>query len=263
MNYYQIKTKYSKKIKKINPNWDLAFLSSTNSLNLKYLDGYFKEMQKDFSFKGELPSLKAFKANLNRNYKGLDKESWIFVINNRQPIACLNYDLIAINKKLYCGLIIFIDVHRGYREHGLGHLLLRLLSEMIKSEVENRNADLLGYFAEVNDPKKMSPKELKADFKRSGIKTTERLLFWSKLGFKKLDFNYIQPSLGFGSVKYLSLIFKGSGLVKSLESPIIIRYLKEFTAFTISNKREAARDEDLKTMAKELRSKGEIKLIKI
>jgi len=51
--------------------------------------------------------------------------------------------------------------------------------------------------------------------------------------------------------------------MKYLKSHIIIQYLKEFTAFTISDRYQAARDKDLKAMVRELEKKKGVALVDI
>jgi hypothetical protein len=262
-NYQQIRIKYTSQIKALNPNWDLVFLNEADSPNFKYLRAYFRQMKKDFPVKGEFPRLKDFKISLERNFKGPHREYWVLITDQDQPIAGLNYDLIATGPKSYCGLVIFIDVKLKYRQHGLAHLFIKLLQEVAVAEATRYGSKYLGCFAELNDPSKMSAQELKLDYKKSGVKAQDRLLFWKNLGFKKLDFNYIMPSLGFGPVKCLSLSFCPKQLTKSLKAPMLINYLKEFTAFTVSNKRKAAHDQDLRKMIEELKNKKEIKLVKV
>jgi len=111
-NYSAVRSKYKKKVKAIREEFDLIFLNDAHSPNFKYLRAYFREMKRLFSLKGELPDLKSISLILGRNFKGLNRESWIFITDRDKPIACLNYDLIAVNKKIYCGLIIYLSVFR-------------------------------------------------------------------------------------------------------------------------------------------------------
>jgi|GEM_PF-3181629 len=262
-NYNAVRTKYKKKIKAISPEFDLIFLNDAHSPNFRYLRAYFREMKKLFSLKGELSDLKSISLILGRNFRGLNRESWIFITDRAKPIACLNYDLIAVNKKIYCGLIIYLSVKTKYRRRGFARLLLNLLDEIAEAEAKRRRLKLFGYFIETNDPGKMTSSEIKLDGRMSGIKTKERLLIWQKLQFKKLNFRYTQPSFGSGPATYLSLIFRPKQTKRYLKSAVLIEYLKEFTAFTISDKKQAARDEDLKAMINELEEKKEIALVDI
>ncbi len=238
-------------------------------IQFKFLKQYYNTLKKDFNIKGELPSLKFLHKLLKRNFdsaalSSLDarkkhQEAWLLLTLKNKVIAALNYDLLYIGDNTYAAALVYLSVERRFRHEGLGTELINFFEKLITSSFlpalakkdKTKKLKFLGTFIEVNDPQKMTKKELKRDYLLTGEKAKERIVFWEKRGFKKLNFNYIQPSLGDSDVKCLSLFFRKNRNNK-ITNKLLINYLTQFTEFCISNKTKAKNDPDLQKMIKEL-----------
>jgi len=271
----KILTKYQEQLKNIIPDGSFVIVNNPQTAKFKYLKEYYKFLHADFPLKSELPTLKEFTQVLEKDHtpasipkfkKGESKENWIFIIKNKKPIATINFDLLCLAPEVYAGLIIFIHTKKECRGLGLGELLLNLAEDLIKKELlpaqkikwNLKHLKYIGLFAEINDLKKMADKN--KNYKKYQKDNKKLLNFWHKMKFKKIDFNYNQPSFGAGAVPILSLIYKSSATVKSIPQKTLINFLERFTEFTISNKTAARRDPTLNKMEKELKGRKKIKL---
>lgn len=257
----------------------LHAVSGADSRNFDLVKKYYAQMKKDFGMKGELPRLSAFKAVLAKNKTskaipihgvGRHREAWLFLVKDKEPIACLNYDVLSLRDDKFVAVILYVDVAPEYRSHGLAHILLDLLPTLALEYMANvsqrhgiSRPEFLGVFAEVNDAEEMSFWQKWNDKRLSGVSTKKRLEFWKKRGFKRLDFDYIQPSIGQGEVGYLSLAFCPHKGRKSLDRRIVANYLLEFCGFTVSNKKNAQKDKTIEKMVNEIYNKKQVALVEL
>ena len=113
------------------------------------------------------------------------------------------------NKKFFFGVGWWDIVSKDYRGKRVAALLdnfrLKIMRQDAKSFKVN---DLDAIFGEVDNPKKMSQEQIKEQM-ANGIDPVERIKFQESLGFREMNFDYIQPALGGGKpVDYLMLVIR-------------------------------------------------------
>lgn len=98
-----------------------------------------------------------------------------------------------------CGLLTYLCVEPAERRRGVGRMLVRRAVQILASKGE-ASGSLPAIFAEVEDPDQ-APSV-------SAIPPRERLLFFGKLGARRLNIPYVQPQLqgGSGRARHLLLL---------------------------------------------------------
>lgn len=126
------------------------------------------------------------------------------------------------------GTYLFTDP--AYRGLGLATLLVKQGELLVLKLAEEAKTKLIGFFVEVNNPLKMSHETLDIDNKI--MDPFQRIFFWKKRGYKKIDTDYEQPSLvpGGKAVPFLDLYFKPglpefeTGLPTDLFLTVVLSY---------------------------------------
>ena len=101
------------------------------------------------------------------------------------------------NKKFSYGVEWWTFTDKNYRNKRLTTLLSNFRDRAMQQDAllyGVRSLDCA--FIEVEDPNKMTEQMKKKAFLEIGIDVNERLVYWRKLGYKIMQFDYIQPSLG-------------------------------------------------------------------
>ncbi len=196
-----------------------------------------------FTLPDETETYDGFESTLRLNYDvnlhklfGGFKESWLYVCYPKtdEIIAGINYsvyelDKTNLNKSEYAatGHVMYIFVKPMFRGLGLAKRLL-VESENIAKCYLKENKSIL-WFCEQNAPEKMSPDEYFADNLNALIDQCDRLIWWDKIGFKRLDFDYIQPALnpGHEACTNLTLNVKVSDQ-KRIASYLVKSHLERF-----------------------------------
>ncbi|MEO8896029.1 MAG: hypothetical protein ABI450_09125, partial [Rhizomicrobium sp.] len=129
----------------------------------------------------------------------------------------------------------FICVDQDQRSSGIAALLLRDLDEKLAIFARENIRDAAGDLfitCEQNNPRRMTPAQLAADIKASGIDPYDRLAWWMRRGYRKLDFTYRQPPLNPGqeACNYLDYYvrFPDGSMPTSLPAPILAEHLRRF-----------------------------------
>lgn len=129
----------------------------------------------------------------------------------------------------------FICVDQEQRARGTAALLLRDLDEKLaafsRANVRDVTGDLF-ITCEQNNPRRMTEAQLAADSQASGIDPYDRLAWWVRRGYRRLDFAYRQPPLNPGQepCDYLDYYvrFPNGEAPLSLPAPILAEHLRRF-----------------------------------
>jgi GNAT superfamily N-acetyltransferase len=106
-------------------------------------------------------------------------------------------------KNVALGMGSYLAVGKSLQGNGLGSKLVAMRDGALWNDAKKSNSHLKGLIIQVNDPALMSPEELKRD----SMDPHERESFWKHKGYKKIGFDFVQPSIRAGEppVEYLSL----------------------------------------------------------
>lgn len=101
------------------------------------------------------------------------------------------------------GMGSYLAVKKEFRRKGVGMRLINARDRTLSRDAQLFNVYLKGLVIQVNDPSLMSMEEIKRD----PIDPWKREMFWKRRGYRKIAFNFIQPSIREGDppVEYLSL----------------------------------------------------------
>ena len=191
---------------------------------------------KNFNNKNEYSSLEIV-LDLIKNgyYDSLESNIILYKINNEIIAGCIFNYFDKINS---IG-IEFITVSNNHKRKGIGTLIV---SDVIQYVKDFRNT-------------------IKYVFGEIELKNIVVQNFWEKLGFKKIDFNYIQPSISNKNpVDNLTLI------VKTTENYISTKIIKKFIvlyskiAILVDDNEN---NDSIKKMFNEIKNKDKLNLSKI
>ena len=110
---------------------------------------------------------------------------------------------------------------------------------------------------EVNNPLRMSEKQIAEDTLYSGINPARRYMFWQKaVSAIPLNFPYVQPKLRENSlpIHYLDL-FCTKELSEGIPAKLLLNHIKAFCSISVLKGQNASKDPDFYTMEKWLSSK--------
>lgn len=101
------------------------------------------------------------------------------------------------------GMGSYLGVKKEFCSNGIGTKLIELRGQTLFEDAKEFGRNLKGLIIQVNDPCRMSDDEIKND----SMNPYEREKFWKRRGYKKIAFNFIQPSIRDGDppMIYLSL----------------------------------------------------------
>lgn len=107
------------------------------------------------------------------------------------------------NKNMALGMGAYLAVKKEFWGKGIGTKLISIRDETISRDASEFHCYPQALVIQAGDPELMSEE----DKKRDPMNPLERENFWKKRGYRKIDFNFIQPSIRLGEppVKYLSL----------------------------------------------------------
>lgn len=121
-------------------------------------------------------------AELTERY-GRFEEYWIAALEKGEVAGGVNFTAFEGSRSAH---INYLFTSEGSRGRGIGSALLEKVREI-------SGADLI--FCEQNDPSLMTPEQMAADYAAAGISPEERMDWWRRRGFGKLDIRYVQPPL--------------------------------------------------------------------
>ena len=101
------------------------------------------------------------------------------------------------------GMGSYIAVCKEHRKGGIGRKLIDIRDQALLMDAYEFNCQIKGLVIQVSDPSMMKIDEIKSD----SMDPWKREMFWRKRGYRKIAFNFIQPSIKpeFPPVEYLSL----------------------------------------------------------
>jgi len=211
-----------------------------------------------FTLPDETETFEGFEATLKLNTDlasierfGRHEETWLYL---REPkhghiIAGVDFSTYLMSTDLqqkfgFAGTnhIIYIFVKPEYRSLGIATHLLKLAEDYARNFCSG--GEVL-FFCEQNAPELMTAEEYFSDNLNALIDQCERLKWWDRLGYKRLNFNYVQPPLNPGMEPCVNLTFnvRAAGLV-AIPSALVKAHLERFFLIAVFKSREAAGDED-------------------
>lgn len=101
------------------------------------------------------------------------------------------------------GMGSYIAVKKEHRRGGIGIKLIDIRDQVLHKDSMELNCYIKGLVVQVNDPSLMKIEEIKQD----SMDPWKREMFWRRRGYRKIAFNFIQPSVKevYPPVEYLSL----------------------------------------------------------
>ncbi len=211
-----------------------------------------------FTLPDETETFDGFEATLALNTDplfieryGQHEETWLYL---REPeegqiIAGVDFSTYLLPYDLqekygFAGTnhIIYIFVKPEYRSLGIATYLLR--------KTEDYARDFCGggevlFFCEQNAPELMTAEEYFHDNLNALIDQCERLKWWDRLGYKRLNFNYVQPPLNPGMEPCINLTFNvRAGKLNPIPSALVKAHLERFFAIAVFKGRESAGNPD-------------------
>jgi GNAT superfamily N-acetyltransferase len=164
--------------------------------------------------------------------------------------------------KSNCALLTYIVIAPQCRQKGLARRLIQEELKILANDAKHRSqaADCRAVFAEINSPERVKATQDVMD-------PAVRLKIFARLGFKKLDFEYIQPPLSPGQQKCKNLVLaiyhtstdlQKIADVRYLPSAILRSFLHEF--YDSMELGDFAQDPDFEYMMRQLADKPNIRL---
>ena len=107
------------------------------------------------------------------------------------------------NEQNALGMGAYLAVRRELWGKGTGAELIHLRDRILSRDALELNCHLKGLIIQVSDPELMGAAEMERDV----MDPSERVRFWKQRGYRKIDFDFIQPPIREGEppVEYLSL----------------------------------------------------------
>ncbi|MDD3877059.1 MAG: hypothetical protein PHT69_10585 [Bacteroidales bacterium] len=199
---------------------------------------------------------------------GAYEEAWMYVRNpeNDDIIAGLNFSIYKLPETesrfySYSGTahIIYIFVKAEYRSLKLAGYLFQALDNYAKTFFGSSQEIL--YICEQNAPEKMSFDDYFSDNINALIDQCDRLIWWDKLGYKRLQFDYVQPPLNIGQEACINLTLNARAPGKQfLPAALISFHLERFFFLAVFKGREERKDYFYETQMEWLKKNNEIML---
>lgn len=101
------------------------------------------------------------------------------------------------------GMGSYLAVKEDFRGNGIGTELISLRDQVLSRDARELDCHLRGLIIQVSDPALMSAEEIERD----PMDPWKREEFWKRRGYRKIDFNFIQPAIRINEppIEYLSL----------------------------------------------------------
>ena len=138
---------------------------------------------------------------------------------------------------------IYTFLSSGARGHlsFLRELKTYTLSRALDAYGFDREAAPALIFLEVNNPEKMTAKQIAEDTARSGYNPAKRFSAYKLAGFRSLQFCYVQPPLRADAqpIRYLDLMCYADGKA-ALPADVVVAHLRAFFAISVFKGDEAS-----------------------
>jgi len=130
------------------------------------------------------------------------KYHFIAVCGNNQIVGGVSFYFFSFGAYAL-GMGSYLAVKKEFCRDGIGTKLIGIRDQILFKDTQKFNCCLKGLVIQVNDPNLMSIEEIKQD----SMDPWKREMFWKHHGYRKIAFNFIQPSIREGDppVEYLSL----------------------------------------------------------
>lgn len=211
-----------------------------------------------FTLPDETETFEGFEATLKLNTDPVsverfrqNEETWLYLRepDKGQIIAGVDFSTYLLPESLqkahgFSGTnhIIYIFVKPEYRSLGIATHLLKLAEDYARDFCGG--GEVL-FFCEQNAPELMTAEEYFSDNLNALIDQCERLKWWDRLGYKRLNFNYVQPPLNPGMEPCVNLTFnvRAAGVL-AIPAVLVKAHLERFFLIAVFKGREAAGDKD-------------------
>ena len=257
-------------------------LTAPKSKEFRLIYNLYKKI---FTLPEERESYEGFEEVLgfNRDAKlrkkfGFFEEAWIYAKDpdTKKIIGAVNFSTYQMPnsiKKKYnldgTNHTIYLFVKPEYRKIGLGKRLLEIMTNYSKSRLEgkktlNGKSDKRLYImCEQNAPEMMTLNEYIADNLNARIDQCDRLMWWHKIGYRRLGFRYIQPALNKDLDPCTNLTLNICTESKAnVPSIIVLEHLRRFFEISVLKKQDITKDKSYKLQYAELTSIKSIPQIK-
>lgn len=243
---------------------DLHFINRKDDQHFSGLYDFYSTF---FCLPDETETLDGFEKvlDLNTDKNLLEKygkfeEAWFYLRTkeNNEMVAGVNFATYFANTDLrrkqdFCGTVhvTYIFVKNEYRNLGLANYLLELVYEYSRKFMGE--AGSIVYFCEQNAPEMMSATEYFEDNLCALVDQCDRLIWWDKRGYKRLDFNYVQPPLNPGQNPFNNLTLNVKSPFRSeIIGAIVAFHLERFFAIAVLKGSDPINDATFVEQMKEL-----------
>ena len=181
---------------------------------------------------------------------GSFREYWIGAAEDGKPVGGVNFTAFEVGDRgITTAHINYLFVSAACRGRGTGSLLLEKVREISM-------ADFI--FCEQNDPELMSDEALAMDRQGSGIGARERIEWWRKRGFAKLDMRYVQPPLSEDKMAAENMSLNVCPAPPSLDARIVEAHLRRFYYISVLKSRTAESNPAVEKILEDVLGKGSI-----
>ena len=127
----------------------------------------------------------------------------IVALREHQVVGGTSFYFFNQRKDAALGMGSYLAVKKDFRGNGIGTELIALRDQALSRDARELDCHLRGLIIQVSDPGLMSAEEIESD----PMNPRKREEFWKRRGYRKIDFNFIQPSIRVDEppIEYLSL----------------------------------------------------------
>ena len=277
--------KIAKKVKKkiisrygaINNFLDKLQYNILNTPKSKEFKSIYNLYKKIFTLPEEQESYEGFEEVLGFNQDaklrkkfGFFEEAWIYAQDpdTEKIIGAVNFSTYQMPKSIKrkynldgTNHTIYLFVKPEYRKIGLGKRLLEIMINYSKLRLEGKKTltgtsnKKLYIICEQNAPEMMTLNEYIKDNLNARIDQCDRLIWWHKIGYRRLGFRYLQPALNKSldpcTSLTLNIYIKSK---KNIPSIVVLEHLKRFFEISVLKKQDITKDESYKLQYAELTS---------
>ena len=230
--------------------------SDTDSLVVESTDRYpsttfkdfFDEYDRAFILPAEKEDEAGFAACLRLNH-GPDHATLverfgpfreIVMVMRTEPdgpvVGGANFLVTRIDRKV--GSVVTVNLNYAFTTAGMRRrgLLRPLLARVrrLASQLEFAGAGEPLIFIEQNDPFRMTAESYRKDSAHAGTDQFDRLVIWSRVGARVLDFDYVQPALSSGKSADDTLVYAILSPDTHLFDPLILAdHLERFFSISV------------------------------
>jgi len=229
-------------------------INKSNNKDFRQLYDFYTSF---FTLPEETESYEGFEKTLLLNSKvelqqkyGRFEEAWIYVkdAENNTIIGGINFSIylpLDAHFESYAlsgtAHIIYIFVKPEYRSLGVAHYLLSLAEAHVATFAKSKYPLL--YFCEQNAPELMTAESYFNDNINALVDQCDRLVWWDKLGYKRLAFNYVQPPLNIGQEACVDLTLNVKSTLSSIPTQIVLFHLERFFDLAVFKAHDNLKDQ--------------------